>query len=173
MENILETKELKDLKKIKLPNWEDIPNEGLYKLELISYVKNILSPLFIYGEDFITSSMINNYVKQGHIKEPVKKKYYRDSISQLLVIIIFKQAIQIEEISKGIAIEVETFTLKGVYDRFVEIFQDAKEKVLKDFDNKVSIEFSTKDHHDKVLYYLAISLFTKLYTIITIKYRTI
>lgn len=171
MENIENMQELRHLKNLTLPKWEDIPDDGLYKVELINFVKNILSPLFIYGENFITSSMINNYVKQGHIKEPIKKKYYRDSIAQLLAIIIFKQAIQIDEISKGIAIEVRTFTLKGVYDNFVKIFKDSKEKVLARFEDRVVIDFSIDNHHDKVLYYLAISLFTKLYTMITIKNR--
>ncbi|MSS77868.1 DUF1836 domain-containing protein [Anaerococcus sp. WCA-380-WT-2B] len=173
MKNIGTMKELEQLRKLTLPSWKNIPNDGLYKEELISFVKNILEPLFIYGENFITSSMINNYVKQGHIKEPIKKKYYRDSIAQLLTIIIFKQALQIDEISKGIEIEVKTFTLKAVYDNFVEIFQDAKEKILADFDDRVGIEFSIENHHDKVLYYLVISLFTKLYTMITIKNRQI
>lgn len=162
-------KELEKLKKISLPSWDDIPDVGLYKLDLIKFVENTLSPLFINGEKFITSSIINNYVKQGHIKEPYNKKYYRNSIAQLLTIIIFKQAIQIDEISKGISIEEKTFTLRGFYENFVEIFMDAKNKVLGDFYKEIRLEFKIEDHHDKVLYYLAISLFTKLYTIITIK----
>lgn len=163
--------EIERLRKLNLPKWEQIPNRGLYKLELLKYLRPILSPLFINGENFISSSMVNNYVKHGNIKEPVNKKYYRDSIAQLLAIIIFKQALSIDEISKGIEIELKSFAISEVYDNFVEIFLDSKDKILGDYEKKVSIEFETKNHHDKVLYFLAISLFTKLYTTITIKNR--
>ncbi|RLK63048.1 DUF1836 domain-containing protein [Atopobacter sp. AH10] len=171
MTSLFRMKELENLKKIVIPKWEEIPNRGLYKVELIKFVRGNLSPLFINDENFITSSMINNYVKQGHIKEPVNKKYYRDSIAQLLAIVIFKQAIQIDEISKGIAIELRSFTIRDIYDNFVEVFLDAKNKVLRRFGHKITIDFEVSDHHDKVLYYLAISLFTKLYTTAIIKNR--
>lgn len=163
--------ELRKMKQVTMPKWEEVPDGGLYKLEVIRFVRSILSPLFISEENFITSSMINNYVKQGHIKEPINKKYYRESIAQLLAIIIFKQAIQIDEISKGIAIELRSFTIKDVYNNFVEIFLDAKDKVLRRYGHNVVIDFEVDNHHDKVLYYLSICFFTKLYTLITIKSR--
>lgn len=141
------------IKKLNLPKWDQIPNKGFYKFELLKYLRPILSPLFINRENFISSSMVNNYVKNGNIKEPVNKKYYRDSIAQLLAIIIFKKTLSIDEISKGTEIELKSFTISELYDNFVEIFLDSKEKVLGDYKDLVKLEFKTKNHHDKFLYF--------------------
>lgn len=141
------------IKKLNLPKWDQIPNKVLYKLELLKCLRPILSPLFINRENFISSSMVNNYVKNGNIKEPVNKKYYRESIAQLLAIIIFKKTLSIDEISKGIEIELKSFAISELYDNFVEIFLDSKEKVLGDYKDLVKLEFKTKNHHDKFLYF--------------------
>lgn len=149
----IERKEIERLKKLNLPKWDQIPNKVLYKLELLKCLRPILSPLFINRENFISSSMVNNYVKNGNIKEPVNKKYYRESIAQLLAIIIFKKTLSIDEISKGIEIELKSFAISELYDNFVEIFLDSKEKVLGDYKDLVKLEFKTKNHHDKLLYF--------------------
>ena len=142
------------LASIELPNWDEIPSYGIYKGELLDYLKEVLSPLYVIDRNIITSSMINNYVKLDYIEKPENKKYMRSTIAQLIVITIFKQVISIEDIVKGIEIEIDNFAFKESYQDFVGIFTCAK----KDF----------KEHRDKVWYYLASSLFTKLYTKISI-----
>ena len=163
---------LDDLKKVNFPECEQIPSEGIYKEELLMYIIKILEPLFVDDENFLTSSIVNNYVKLSYIDKPIKKRYYRESIAQLIVIIIFKQIITIEEISKGIEIEISTFGVKEVYENFVKIFHKVRDSIVeKPNDNPIAIDFKVEDHHEKVLYYLSISLFSKLYTKIIIGNR--
>lgn len=162
--------EIKQLRDLKLPTWEEIPNEGIYMTEVINLLGRSIKPLFIGDENPISPSMINNYVKLSYIKEPINKKYYRESLAQIIAIGLFKQVMSIEEISKGVSIEIDTFGIKEVYDNFVDIFTKSKEAVLKQGDD-ISINFISKNHHDKVLYFLTLSLFTKLYTRITLKNR--
>ena len=163
---------INELENINLPSWDSLPNDGIYKEELLRYLNEILSPLHVVEKNLISSSMVNNYVKLGYIDRPEKKKYYRSSIAQLVVISIFKQVISIEDLAKGIDIEMSTFGLKDVYENFENIFNQARKAILtSEKVNAVNISFDYTDHHDKVLSYLAISLFTKLYTQLVIDNR--
>lgn len=163
---------INELENINLPSWDSLPNDGIYKEELLRYLNEILSPLHVVEKNLISSSMVNNYVKLGYIDRPEKKKSYRSSIAQLVVISIFKQVISIEDLAKGIDIEMSTFGLKDVYENFENIFNQARKAILtSEKVNAVNISFEYTDHHDKVLSYLAISLFTKLYTQLVIDNR--
>lgn len=165
-------KKINELENINLPSWDSLPNDGIYKEELLRYLNEILRPLHVVEKNLISSSMVNNYVKLGYIDRPEKKKYYRSSIAQLVVISIFKQVISIENLAKGIDIEMSTFGLKDVYENFENIFNQARKAILtSEKVNAVNISFDYTDHHDKVLSYLAISLFTKLYTQLVIDNR--
>ena len=163
---------INELENINLPSWDSLPNDGIYKEELLRNLNEILRPLHVVEKNLISSSMVNNYVKLGYIDRPEKKKYYRSSIAQLVVISIFKQVISIEDLAKGIDIEMSTFGLKDVYENFENIFNQARKAILtSEKVNAVNISFEYTDHHDKVLSYLAISLFTKLYTQLVIDNR--
>lgn len=163
---------LEKLKNLKLPDWETIPDTGIYKEELMTYLRKVLDALYVVDKNVITSSMINNYVKHGYVDKPIKKRYSRSSIAQIIVIATFKQIISIEDVAKGIDIEISTFGIKEVYENFRQIFKSASQSVLEEKrQGLVRFEFSYEDHHDKVLYYLALSLFTKLYTKVVIDNR--
>ena len=71
-----------------LPDWETLPDFGLYKDQLISFINRSLPG--ISGKLDLTSSMINNYVKAGMIEKPDGKKYSREALAQLLMIIQLK-----------------------------------------------------------------------------------
>lgn len=77
-----------------MPSFEELPELPLYREQVIAYVESILSPLN-QGIDgyWLTSSMINNYVKTGLLAPPVKKMYTREHIGRLLVICVFKQVL--------------------------------------------------------------------------------
>ena len=59
-----------------LPEWNTLPDFGLYKDQMISFVNRALPSLS--GKLDLTASMINNYVKAGLIDRPVGKKYSRE-----------------------------------------------------------------------------------------------
>uniref|UniRef100_UPI003A952E65 DUF1836 domain-containing protein n=1 Tax=Hominenteromicrobium sp. TaxID=3073581 RepID=UPI003A952E65 len=72
--------------------WEAIPDLGLYMDQVVTYVATALAPL--YGEepkDLLTSSMVNNYVKQSLLPRPQGKKYYREHLAMLLMITSLKR----------------------------------------------------------------------------------
>ena len=81
--------------------WEQIPDLGLYMDQVVTYVTSILLPL--HGEqekEILTSSMVNNYVKQGLIPRPQGKKYTREHLALLLMISFLKKTMAMEDIKR-------------------------------------------------------------------------
>ena len=73
-----------------LPEWETIPDFGLYMDQVIVLLEQYLS--FIPSpagtkEHFVTSSTINNYVRLKIMPAPVKRKYFRVHIAYLIMIL--------------------------------------------------------------------------------------
>lgn len=81
-----------------LPDWESIPDLGLYMDQLLTYESRCFPEIGSYLG--LTASMINNYVKAGLIDKPLGKKYSRDSIAQLLMVSLLKQTTPMESMKK-------------------------------------------------------------------------
>ena len=104
-----------------MPRWSELPKFDLYLDQTVNilekYLKNCIGNK---EETIITKTMINNYVKQGLIKPPKKKKYNRIHIATLLVICILKQIYSINDISELITLATKT----------ARMFCDALEKAI-------------------------------------------
>ena len=90
---------LLSLKDYKPVEWEQIPDLGLYMDQVITFIARIYKPL--YGEpvsEYLSPSMINNYVKAKLIPRPAGKKYSREQIALLTMIIGLKQVTSMEDI---------------------------------------------------------------------------
>ncbi|MBQ3921283.1 MAG: DUF1836 domain-containing protein [Firmicutes bacterium] len=71
-----------------LPEWEELPDFGLYMDQIVTYVGRYLPAS--KGQPELTPSMINNYVKAGLVEKPAGKKYSRSAIAQLLMVSLLK-----------------------------------------------------------------------------------
>lgn len=110
---------LKEVAKYHLPRWSELPDLALYKDQLLTLVEQYVSPVWIGDAPVVTSSMVNNYVKNKMMPAPDKKRYHREQLAYLIVITFLKQVMSMDEIKTGI--ESETIQLKGVeqsYDTF-------------------------------------------------------
>ena len=89
------------LERYRLPDWEEIPDLGLYMDQVVQYLRQTLSylPPELKQTQVITAAAINNYVRTRLLPEPQKKKYYRTHIAQLLMIVTLKQTFQLAMIS--------------------------------------------------------------------------
>ena len=88
-----------------LPDWETIPDFGLYMDQVIVLLEQYLT--FIptpagSKEKFVTSSTINNYVRLKIMPAPVKRKYHRIHIAYLIMILTMKQSLSISDGAEGI-----------------------------------------------------------------------
>ena len=105
--------------KIHIPRWNELPEIDLYLDQVVNYIEKYLGQYNVNKEDkIITKTMINNYVKQGIMPAPEKKKYSREHIAYLIVICVLKQVYCISDIGKLIALTIQYFELSKAYNRF-------------------------------------------------------
>lgn len=83
-----------------MPRWNDLPEIDLYMDQVISVTDKYLGALCTSDDPILTPSMINNYVKNGIIPAPIKKKYSREHLAKLLVICILKPVMEISAIAQ-------------------------------------------------------------------------
>jgi hypothetical protein len=108
------------------PRWDELPDIALYMDQVLSVIEKHIG-LFSRneGESVTTSTMINNYVKQNVVLPPIKKKYQKEQLAQLLVIGIAKRVLSISEIDDLIRLLMKKYTMKHAYDLFCESFETA------------------------------------------------
>lgn len=117
---MLNQDELNDeLLKYHLPRWNELPDIELYLDQVVNYLERYLD-IFSGNKDekIITKTMINNYVKQGIIPAPEKKKYNKTHIAYLLVICILKQVYSISDIGELITLTIKNYKTDKAYNRF-------------------------------------------------------
>ena len=99
-------------------SWDQIPDLGLYMDQVITFITRVYEPL--YGQDiygYLSPSMINNYVKSKLIPRPTGKKYDRDQIALLTMIVALKQVCSMEDIRRLLA-PGEGETVESLYNTF-------------------------------------------------------
>ncbi|MBR2028750.1 MAG: DUF1836 domain-containing protein [Oscillospiraceae bacterium] len=100
-----------------MPRYDEIPDIDLYMDQLLAYIEKILTPLFVQSsEKILTTSMVNNYVKQGVLPATVKKRYSREHVILLMEICLAKQMYSIQEIGKLLAVQNAIFDMKTSYN---------------------------------------------------------
>lgn len=114
--NNVNTRLAASIAQFQLPDYESIPDMGLYLEQTTRFVADYLAPL---PNISITASMIGNYVKKGLIDSPVKKMYTRDQIAYLLFIAVAKTVLSLEDIQLLIRLQKATYGSKTAYEYFV------------------------------------------------------
>ena len=108
---------------IRLPEWDELPDLDLYMDQVISLLQRYLGQFPSPDEKGITSSMINNYVKQGVIPPPKKKRYTRIHLAYLIMVYILKSALSISHIRLLLEKELSSQDLSSFYTSFRETFR--------------------------------------------------
>lgn len=110
-------------------SWEQIPDLGLYMDQVVTFITRAYEPL--YGEDAhatLSASMINNYVKSGLIPRPAGKKYSREQIALLAMIVLLKQTCSMEDIRRMLA-TAEGESVEALYASFCARFSHAAQSL--------------------------------------------
>ena len=96
---------LAPIRRYRPADWEQIPDLGLYMDQVVTFITRVYEPL--YGDDIhglLSASMINNYVKGKLIPRPAGKKYRREQIALLTMIVALKRTSSMEDIRRMLAI---------------------------------------------------------------------
>ena len=112
------------------PKWNELPEIDLYMDQVVSYLGQKLSVFYETPEAeeednrYITATMINNYVKQKLIDAPVKKRYDRTRVSELMILFCAKYVLSIGQCGDFIAVcRTENDGPQEMYDRFRTVFE--------------------------------------------------
>ena len=113
---------MQDILNMALPQWELLPDIGLYMDQVITLMDRTFSPALPKGE--MTKSMVNNYVKHSYISKPEKKKYQRKQIARLIAITTLKSVFSIQEIAQTLnTLHTDTNSEK-LYNAFVDYMNE-------------------------------------------------
>ena len=110
----------KNVMNIHLPRWEEFPAFELYIDQVIAFVTEHLSDFNHSDEPFLTASMINNYVKNGVLHAPIKKKYNREHLAKLMVICICKRMLPLSHIAESITVMTRVLDIEKGYNTFCD-----------------------------------------------------
>ncbi len=103
-------------------DWDELPDIGLYMDQVTGLLNRMLAP-FTMGRDEtpLTPSMINNYVKSGHISRPTRKKYSREQLAALYMLCSLKGNLSITDSAALIYFLTEQEGANDAYNRFVSL----------------------------------------------------
>ena len=117
----------KYLENYHLPQWDELPDFGLYMEQVIALLKGYLDylPPELKDEQFITAATVNNYVRNKIMPGPVKKRYYRVHLAYLVMICTLKQSLPIATLQSIIPHPLPEGEVRGIYDAYVLRHRDA------------------------------------------------
>ena len=124
------------IRNFRLPDYEEIPDVGLYLEQTCRSVTDFLAPL---ESVTLTTSMISNYVKKGLIQNPVKKLYYRSHIAYIIFVAVAKTVLSLEDLQLFIALQKRTYDERTAYQYF-----------CREFENILKFIFGVKEQLDEV-----------------------
>ncbi|MCR5649274.1 MAG: DUF1836 domain-containing protein [Oscillospiraceae bacterium] len=162
----------KYLDEYKLPDWEDIPDIGLYMEQVIVLLKYYLDylPPELKEEQFLTAAAINNYVRKKVMPEPVKKKYYRVHIAYLLIICSLKHSLSIPTLQTMIPVDLSVEELREFYRSYARrhrlaakyFIEQVREVAAGVLDHEGGTEISTASTAELITSVAVISGFSRL-----------
>ena len=141
---------------------DELPAMELYMDQLTTFMDRKLSNLVRKPsrDKVLTKTMINNYAKNHLIHPPLKKKYSREHMLELLFIFYFKSFLSISDIQTLLSpLSDDTmgddYSVAKLYAGMIQAGKGARGKLKKDLDEKVEkIERSFDDAPDDKREYL-------------------
>lgn len=113
------------------PRYADFPQVELYMDQVLTVLEQALAPFAPHGkEKLLTSTMVNNYVKQGVVSPPQKKRYNRNHLAYLLVVCVLKQFLPLSDICRLIRIQIAAYPIEQAYDYFCDVLEAALQSVF-------------------------------------------
>ncbi|MBR1559969.1 MAG: DUF1836 domain-containing protein [Clostridia bacterium] len=134
-----------DIRQYQPVTWDQIPDLGLYMDQVITFIGRVYAPL--YGPEvkgFLSAAMINNYVKARLVPRPAGKKYSREQIALLTMIVALKQVCSMEDIRQLLTLR-DGQTVEGLYDTFCARFSQVVRALRpEDDDPDAALDFAIR-----------------------------
>ena len=144
------------------PRWAELPSIPLYMDQVMIVLEDAIG-LFADGEEkVLTSTMINNYVKQKLLDPPAKKKYSRQHLAVLIIITLLKKTLSMAEMAGLLQVLFEAYGIEKTYDMFCAHLEQSLTQTFAE-DQSLSVSDATCKGVDSVLHAAMMALMGKLY----------
>ena len=157
----------------RLPEWDAIPDFGLYMEQVVQLLKQYLDylPPELKQAEPITAAAINNYVRTKLLPEPRKKRYYRIHIAYLIMICTLKQSLRLSMLPTLLPGDLPEEAVKRAYTAFALRHQRCAKYFLEQvrltaaamFDREVTTELNVRDTPEMIVSAAILSGFTNLF----------
>ena len=133
--------------------WDEFPDIGLYKDQVLSYMFRQLINFEEGGQ--LTSAMVNNYIKDGLLPRADGKKYSREHLAGLTEICLLKQVLSVKDTGFLLKHVQKAGIMEAFYMDFIEILDEALNytagKLDIEWDLECSARHSIKTGHIQLL----------------------
>lgn len=135
---------------------DKIPNIDLYMDQVTTFIEDSLNEhKRDDNQKIITKTMVNNYVKDGIIPSPNKKKYNKNHLISLILIYHLKSIISINDIK--LILKDRQENIEDIYNNFLKYKNNEKEKLYNYLKNLLdNIEKDEKNEIDLITFLIAI-----------------
>ncbi|MDR1687221.1 MAG: DUF1836 domain-containing protein [Clostridiales bacterium] len=134
-----------EAEKLHCPRFNELPSLSLYMDQVVFVIEESFAVFTDETEKVITSTMINNYVKQKIVAPPEKKKYNKNHIAVLVIVSMLKRVLSISEISALIAEMQKEYSLEQFYNLFCERFERLIKDAFAETDEPITISRNMLD----------------------------
>lgn len=118
------------LEEMSAPDWDKLPDIGLYMDQVISYLTRLIEPFYALHEDHkITPAMINNYAKANVIPRAEGKKYSQEHLALLIMIMTLKKSLSVQDIRTLLDEQTGETTHRNQYERYQTVLDVASKSV--------------------------------------------
>lgn len=148
------------IRDFRLPRYEELPEIELFMGQMLEYISAKLELVMPLDEDPLTAYMVNNYVKQSIVPKPKSKRYQRNHLAYLIVVVIAKQSFSMPEITQLIKMQIETSEVPHAYNLFCEEFERRLRSL---FCGEKVPAFANQDSPRKVLEVVISTVTNKIY----------
>lgn len=137
--------------------WTQFPGIDLYMDQVVTYLEKLLK---LFDTDasgkVITSSMVNNYVKEGYLKRPVNKKYDRVQLVTLYIMSMLKPILPIPLIAGSLS----NLTDEQKYQSFFEELTKLQDEAFGNISDKLTaiLENLSDEDYETTLRLFALQL---------------
>lgn len=114
--------------------WDRLPELELYMDQVVTFLNRQLEPFTAGEERLLTPSMVNNYVKDGVLPRPERKKYSRSHLAMLMMICSLKSVLSLPEISAMLQGLTDGREIDEQYPVFANVHGEAMKTVIERVD---------------------------------------
>ena len=106
----------RSLKEDRPAKWEQIPDIELYMDQVLNFMRK--QHIGLEGDETLTASMVNNYIKKGLLPRAHRKKYKKEHVAYLTAICLFKKVLSVSDTDKLLKDQLDGQEIEDFYKKY-------------------------------------------------------